>query len=159
MPIIGTLNPPMSRPLIVELPAPGSIEVEGMSVVADGDGSITRISAGQEPRRIEVVFLPGFPNLPDLPGGCSTSGRWSMRIAGAPITGGTFRVLREGGRAGIELDVTEHWKPSGLPLSMEIFTRVLRKFRTWPSTYRWRGAVELGAAPTMSGAWQRIGRR
>jgi hypothetical protein len=57
------------------------------------------------------------------------------------------------------LDVTEHWKPSGLPLSIEIFTRVVSMFRTWPSTYRWRGTVELGAAPAMSGAWERTGRR
>lgn len=158
-PVIGTLNPPMGRPLIVELAVPGSVEVDGMSVVADGEGSVTRISAGQEPRRVEVDFLPGFPNLLDLPGGNFASGRWSIRIAGIPITGGSYRVSREGGRVAVELDVTEHWKPSGLPLSMEIFTRVVRRFRTWPSTYRWRGAVELGETTTMSGVWQRIGRR
>lgn len=157
-PVIGTLNPPMSRPLIFELPVPGSVEVDGMTVVADGDGSVTRISAGQEPRRVEVEFLPGFPNLLGLPGGGSAAGRWSIRIAGTPITGGSYRASREGGRVAVELDVTEHWKPSGLPLSMDIFTRVVRMFRTWPSTYRWRGAVELGATPTMSGVWQRLGR-
>lgn len=154
-PVIGTLNPPMSRPLIVELPMSGSAEVDGMTVVADGEGSVTRISAGQEPRRVEVDFLPAFPNLLDLPGVSSASGRWSMRIAGAPITGGSYRASRDGDRVAIELDVTEPWKPSGLPLSMDVFTRVLRKFRTWPSTYRWRGAVELGAAPTLSGVWER----
>ncbi len=42
--IIGTLNPPMSRPVFIELPAPGSVEVEGMKVVVDGDGSVTKIS-------------------------------------------------------------------------------------------------------------------
>lgn len=154
-PVIAALNPPMSRPLMVELAVPGSAEVEGMSVVTDGDGSVTRISTGQEPYQVEVDFLPSFPNLLGLRKGDSASGRWSIRIAGAPITGGSYRVSREGGRVGIELDVTEAWKPSGLPLSMEIFTRVVRKFRTWPSTYRWRGEVELGAAPTMSGVWKR----
>ncbi len=44
---------------------------------------------------------------------------------------------------------------SGLPLCMEIFTRVVRMFRTWPATYRWRGVVELGEVPVMSGAWER----
>ncbi len=158
-PVIGTLNPPMSRPLIVGLPVPGSVEIDGMSIVADRDGNVTRISTGQESRRVEVDFLPGFPNLLCLPTNGSASGRWSIRIAGIPITGGSYRVLRERGRVAVELDVIEHWKPSGLPLSMEIFTRVVRKFRTWPSTYRWRGAVDLGAAPTMSGMWERIGRR
>lgn len=154
-PVIAALNPPMSRPLIVELAVPGSVEVDGMSIIADGDGSVSRIGAGQEPRQAEVEFLPGFPNLLGLANGGSASGRWSIQIAGAPITGGTYRVSREGSRVGIELDVTEPWKPSGLPLSMEIFTRVVRKFRTWPSTYRWRGTVELGAVPTMSGMWER----
>lgn len=158
-PVIGTLNPPMSRPLIFELPVPGSGEVDGMSVDADREGNVTRICTGQEPRNVEVDFLPGFPNLPGLPGGGSASGRWSIRIAGAPITGGSYHVLREAGRADVELDVIDRWKPSGLPLSMEIFTRVVRKFRTWPSTYRWRGAVELGAVPAMSGAWERTGRQ
>lgn len=158
MPIIGTLNPPMSRPVVVELPAPGSTEVEGMTVIVNEDGSVTRLIAGQEPRRVEVDFLPCFPNLLDLSVGGSASGRWSIRIAGVLITGGSYSALREDDRIAVELDVTEHWKPSGLPLSMELFTRVVRMFRTWPATYRWRGLVELGAVPTMSGAWERKGR-
>lgn len=66
-------------------------------------------------------------------------------------------MLREGDRFAIGLDVTEQWKPSGLPLSMELLTRVVSMFRTWPTTYRWRGVVELSAAPVMSGAWERKG--
>lgn len=156
-PIIGTLNPPMSRPVVVELPAPGSIEVEGMTVVVDGDGSVTRISTGQEPCRVEIDFFPGFPNLLDLDSGGSAAGRWSIRIAGVSITGGSYSASREGDRATVELDVIENWKPSGLPLSMDIFTRVVSMFRTWPATYRWRGVVELGAEPVMSGVWERKG--
>jgi len=154
-PVIGTLNPPSSRPLIVELPVPGSVDIDGMSVVADGNGSVTRLSSGQDPSRVEVDCVPGFPNLLDLQDEGSTSGRWSIQIAGVLITGGSYRASREDGRIAVELDVTERWKPSGLPLSVEIFTRVARMFRTWPSTYRWRGVVELGAAPTMSGVWER----
>lgn len=154
-PIIGTLNPPMSRPVVVELATPCSIEVEGMTVVVDGDGSVTRISTGQEPRRVEMEFLPGFPNLPDLSQGGSPVGRWSIRIASVSITGGTYSASREGDRVAVELDVTEHWKPIGLPLSMDIFTRVVSMFRTWPATYRWRGVVELGEAPATSGTWER----
>ncbi len=157
MPIIGTLNPLMIRPVLIELPAPGSADVEGMTVVVDGDGSVTRISAGEDPRLIEMDFSPGFPNMLDLPKGGSATGRWSIRIANIPITGGSYTVSHEDERVAVELDVTEHWKPSGLPLSMEIFTRVVRSFRTWPATYRWRGFVELGSTPTMSGAWERKG--
>lgn len=157
-PSIGTLNPPMTRPVLVELPAPGSVDVDGMTVVADGNRSVTRISAGQEPCRVEVDFLPGFPNLLDLPAGASAAGRWSIRIAGVSITGGSYSASREGDRVAVALDVTKRWKPSGLPTSMELFTRVVRTFRNWPTTYRWRGVIELGAAPTLSGTWERVGR-
>jgi hypothetical protein len=154
-PIIGTLNPPMSRPIVFELPAPGSIEVEGMTVVVDRDGSVTRISTGQEPCQVEIEFFPGFPNLLDLASGGSAAGRWSIHIAGVSITGGTYSASRESDRVAIELDVTEQWKPSGLPLSMVIFTQLVRSFRTWPTTYKWHGVVELGAESIMSGAWER----
>lgn len=155
-PVVGVLNPPMDRPLVVELPVSGSVEVDGMLIAAGANGSIARISAGQEPRQVEVDFLPGFPNLLDFGG--SSSGQWLIRIAGIPITGGTFDVSRQGGSVAVKMDVIEHWKPARLPLSVEILTRVLSMFRTWPSTYRWRGVVELGAAPTMSGRWERVRR-
>lgn len=154
-PVIGTLNPPMNKPLIVDMSIPGKKEIGGMMIVADERGSITRICAGQEPGRVELDFLPGFPNLADLPKGNSSAGRWSIRIMGVPITGGSYCASREGDRVAIELDVTQNWKPSGLPLCMELFTRVVRMFRTWPATYRWRGVVELGEVPVMSGAWER----
>ena len=32
----------------------------------------------------------------------------------------------------------------------------VRMFRTWPATYRWRGIVEIGAEPVMSGGWSAI---
>jgi hypothetical protein len=156
-PVIGTLNPPMSRPLIVGMSVPGIAEVDGMMIAADEKGSITRISSGLEPRHVELDFSPGFPNLPDLPQGDFSIGRWSIWIMGVPITGGSYHALREGDRVAVELDVTEHWKPSGLPLSMDLFTRVVSMFRAWPATYRWRGVVELGEAPVMSGVWERKG--
>lgn len=37
-PVIGTLNPPMSKPLIVGMSVPGSSEVDGMMIVADEKG-------------------------------------------------------------------------------------------------------------------------
>jgi hypothetical protein len=156
-PVIGTLNPPMSKPLKIEMPIPGSAEVDGMMIVADEKGSITRISAGLELRQVEMDFLPGLPNLPDLPHGGSSAGRWSIRIMGVPITGGSYHASSEGDSVTVEIDVTERWKPCGLPLSMEIFTCVVRMFRTWPATYRWRGVVELGVEPAISGVWERKG--
>ena len=155
-PVIGTLNRQTKQPVVIELPVPGEIDVDGMSVVVDGHGSVTRISAGKEFRRVEMDFEPGFPNLLEVTVGVSALGRWSFRLAGVPITGGSYGVSRSGDRAAVALDVTEPWKPSGLPLSMRILTRVVPKFRMWPTTYRWRGVVELGTGPTMSGTWERV---
>ena len=154
-PVIGTLNPPISKPLIIEMSAPGSAEVDGMMIIADEKGNVTRISAGIESCHVKLDFSPGFPNLLEIPNGGSAGGRWMIHIARVNITGGSYHASRKGDSVAVELDVTEQWKPSGLPLSMEMFTRVVRMFRTWPATYRWRGVVELGAAPTMSGAWER----
>ncbi len=157
-PTICTLNPPMNRPVIAELSVPGVTEVDGMSVVADAGAAITRIAATHGGQRVEVDFHPGFPNLLGLIDGGTAAGRWSIRILGLPITGGSYRAARDGPRVAVALDVTDHWRPSGLPLSMELFTRLIRKFRTWPSTYRWRGVVKLGGEPAMSGTWERVGR-
>jgi hypothetical protein len=158
-PVIGTLNAPTNQPVVVELPVPGSIEAGGMTIVADGDGSVTRLGTGPEAARIEVDFAPAFPNLLDLPCRGSAKGRWSIRIAGANITGGSYMASREQDRVAVALHVTECWRPSGLPLSMKIFTRMVPKFRTWPTTYQWRGEVELGPAPTMTGQWERVRRQ
>jgi hypothetical protein len=156
-PVIGTLNPPMNKPLIFEMSIPGSIEIDGMVIVADEKGRVTRISAGLNPRHVELNFSPAFPNLPEIQDRGSAAGRWTIHIAGVNITGGSYSTSRKGDRVAVELDVTEHWKPSGLPLAMELFTRIVPMFRTWPATYRWRGVVELGAEPVMSGVWERKG--
>jgi hypothetical protein len=81
-----------------------------------------------------------------------------IRLGGVEITGGAYRASRTGDAVAVSLDVTNRWKPSGLPLSMKILTGIVRKFRTWPTTYRWRGAVRDGEPPTMLCGWERVGR-
>lgn len=157
-PIVGTINPPMTTPVVVELAIPGSIEVAGMRLIVDEGGKISLITAEQKHSKVEVEFLPGFPNLFDLLPDATEKGRWTFRISEAIITGGTYRLSRKDSLVNFELDVTEKWKPAGLPLSLDIFTRVMRFFRTWPTTYRWRGTVDLGKL-IMSGAWERKSNR
>ncbi|HIH45004.1 MAG TPA: hypothetical protein HA257_08030 [Candidatus Methanoperedenaceae archaeon] len=140
---------------MIEMSAPGRAEVDGMMITMDDKGSISSISAGIEPCHVRLDFSPGFPNLLEIPDRGSAAGKWKIQIAGVNITGGSYSALRDGNRATVELDVTENWKPSGLPLSMEIFTRAVPVFRTWPATYRWRGVVGLGMEPVMSGTWER----
>lgn len=158
MPIIGFLNPPMNKPVMFEMSESGKTEVDGMNVTVDKNRNISWISTGEKPNEVKVDFLPSFPNLLELSNGRSNIGRWSIKIAETLITGGSYYLSREGNGVSIELDVTENWKPSDLPLSMKIFVLFVRMFRTWPTTYKWRGVVELGAEPKMSGAWERKGK-
>jgi hypothetical protein len=53
------------------------------------------------------------------------------------------------------LDVTERWRPGRLPWLMRLVTSVVPVFRSWPPTYRWRAAVQLGSRPTMTSKWER----
>jgi hypothetical protein len=151
----GLINPPMREPVQVEIPAPGSLETDGMTLATDELGRLIHLSAGMPPQQVILVFSPGLVSLSQLPDGGVVLGRWSVSVAGAAITGGRYRLARVENRVEVELDVTEHWKPSNLPLGMNILTRLMRMFRTWPASYRWRGTVELGDSPKLLGVWQR----
>ncbi len=155
-PIIGTLNPPAGTPALFEVPSPGDFEVEGMTVTVAGDGRVARIRAGERPRLVEMDFAPGFPNVNGIKAGEPVEGRWTIRLGGVEITGGAYGASRNGNSVSVFLRVTEAWKPAGLPLSMRVLTTVVRKFRAWPTTYRWRGIVAEGEAPRLSGGWERV---
>lgn len=45
---------------------------------------------------------------------------------------------------------------AGLPPLLAVVTRLASTFRRWPTTYRWRGRVDLAAA-TSTGRWERTG--
>ena len=157
--VIGTMNPKADMPVVFEISVPGNVEIDGMRVFVDEYGKTNQISAGQELRKVEVDFDPGFPNLLDLSEGTTEEGRWTFRISDIVITGGTYNLMRKGDSVAVEIDVTEPWKPSGLPLSFEIFTQLVRSFRNWPTTYKWRGIVRLNDTLTMDGTWIRKGKR
>lgn len=155
-PVIASLNPPMAVPLVFGR-VPGGVvaKVDGMTLAFDAGGAVERASAGAAPHDAALEFRPAFPNLLDLADGEATRGRWGLDIAGARITGGTYALSRAGEDIAAELDVTEPWRPSGLPPSFRAFTALVRSFRTWPATYAWSGTVRLGSSPTLSGAWRR----
>jgi len=159
VPVIGTINPPMDMPIVFEATGPGNVEIDGMRVSVDEHYRVKKIDVGQGRRTAQIDFLPGFPNLFDLPEGTTEEGRWTFRISDIVITGGTYNLMLNGDSVDVEIDVTENWKPSGLPLSFEIFTQLVRSFRSWPTTYKWRGIVRLNDTLTMDGTWIRKGKR
>ncbi len=146
------------------------------TVCRDGDGPVATAGSGacdveldDDGRRIvavvdrgeggaaELVFTPPVPDLATLPVGHLRTGTWQVAIDDVHITGGTYHALRRpGDRVEVGLDVTERWQPpAGLPPLMRVVTRVIPTFRRWPTTYRWRAAIELGDAPTRTAGWER----
>jgi hypothetical protein len=151
----GIINPPMHEPVHVAISALDSLEADGMMLKTDEQCRLIRLSAGTLPQQIVLDFSPGLVSLSELTDGTAAAGDWSVSIAGDAITGGRYRLARVGQRVEAELDGTEHWKPRSMPLGMNILTRLLRMFRTWPASYRWRGTIVLDDSPTLSGAWHR----
>jgi hypothetical protein len=156
--VIGKFNPPADRPVEVALDEAGEAVFEGMSVFADTSGNLTRLSAGSEQANVEVRFDPSFPNLVNFAEGSTANGYWYFKAAGARITGGTYHAGSSGGTITLGLDVLEKWKPEKLPFAVQILTTVVRMFRTWPPTYRWRGTVNTNDKPSLTGKWERIHR-
>lgn len=150
-------------------PEPGSIRLvngriasvvagEGRSAVA-GEGRSAVAGEGQN--RVRLEFRPAFPDVAALADGEAAEGLWRVYPQDVPpLTGGTWRAVRDGVVVNVELDVTERWRPGRLPaLLMELVTRVVPVFRRWPTTYRWRATVTLGEAPGMVSRWERTGER
>jgi hypothetical protein len=154
-PIIGTLNPPMNKPIIAELSFPGSKKVDNIHLVTDESGKVVLMHTNDSNSTIEITFDPGFPNLLNISDGETEKGKWTFFIEGANITGGTYKLLRKQNIIDIDLDVTQHWKPKELPLSFKLFTELVNSFCKWPSTYRWTGHVDIANDFLMTGAWER----
>ena len=154
-PVIGTLNPKMDEPLVFETNFPGSVEINGMKVLIDKEGKISQLSAGENLCKAEMEFLPGFPDILNMKDGAIESGRWIYRLSGSIITGGIYNLIRKGNSIEMEIDVTENWKPENLPLSFRIFTFLVKSFRKWPTTYKWKGTLVIDDKFSMNGSWER----
>lgn len=139
--------------------SPSTIDpsVPGVETARDGTAIAALFRhAGAHHARLELD--PSLPDLRRIPDGRKLEGTWHIGIdTEASVVGGTWTARRSGTRVDLALDVTRGWRPRGLPPLMRIVTRVLSVFRTWPTTYRWTAAVELGGEPTMTARWERTG--
>jgi len=123
--------------------------------IATSDRGVETITAHAGDHPVRVRFDPPFPDLAAAPH--PEGGAWQLAIDSQPIIGGTWTAARDGDDVHVGIDVTQGWRPRGLPLLMKVVTRVLPVFRTWPTTYRWRGTVHLDDTPEATGAWERTG--
>jgi hypothetical protein len=122
---------------------------------------MTRSEGGQQ---VAVEFTPAFPQLLALRDGASVDG--SFRVSTEPPAGvvtGTWHVKRRDRRAEIEVVPSGGWTPGHAQPMARLLFRVIGAFRSWPTTYRWTGTVELpapdedvGASMPLTSMWERI---
>lgn len=155
-PEVGTLNPPMNLPLVLDSVESGRVEAAGLSVQFRDEKVISIKPKGND-KNISVEFPDGMPNLIDLQEGTDYEGKWTYKTDNHIITGGTYNFLRIGEKIDVQINVTRKWIPQNLPISLNLFTFFVKIFRTWPATYFWKGRVDLSDGMTMSGEWYRSG--
>ncbi len=137
-------------------PLPASTP-DGQRAHLDRVGGLAELTTEHAGHRARLRFAPALPDLAGLAEGASAGGRWLLEVDGARLTGGSWSADRAGDRVAVGLDADERWQPSRLPLLMRLVTTVVPVFRRWPTTYRWRAEVDLGAEPSMSSRWERTG--
>jgi hypothetical protein len=154
-PVIGEINADSGKAPVFECSIPGKAKSGEMEAQIGASGGIESLSAGSGDEQVRIQFLPACPNLADLPQQGSASGHWTYFSGADEITGGNYKVSRDGQVADAALDVNRNWKPRNLPLSFKLFTRLVSSFRTWPTTYRWKATISLDDGSIVNGGWER----
>jgi hypothetical protein len=129
----------------------------GPAGVAPGPDGVAVVEAGGCVARVELT--PPWPDVVALAPGDAREGAWRLLVDDGVVTGGRWFVRRADGRAELGVDVTERWRPRGLTGLTRLVTTILPVFRTWPTTYRWRGEAVLDGAPRVEGRWERLASR
>jgi hypothetical protein len=155
-PIVGTLNPPMQTPLVFDCENTGAVEFEGMLFHLH-EGKVSQITRIHNDKTVSIGFLDGLPNLFELEENTAYSDNWVYIINDQIITGGKYIFFRKGNKVDIQLKVTRKWIPKNIPFSFQMFTLVVKSFRKWPTTYFWKGQVDISdKTRTLAGEWLRV---
>jgi hypothetical protein len=152
-PTVVICNQAYDGPLGIGDPrAPGEVELDRRS------NGIAALRARNGGHRARLELVPALPDLARLRPRMSVEGTWQLGIDGtAGVVGGCWTVERCRDRIDLVLDVTQGWRPAGLPPLMAAVTRLAPVFRRWPTTYRWSGTVTLGDPPQLTSRWERKG--
>jgi hypothetical protein len=153
-PVVGTINPAMKSPLMFQPKKSGFVEVEGMSLQLQ-NGKVNSMSRNYKGKNISIEFSKGMANPYELQDGIKYTGRWIYKIDNQIITGGNSVLLKTGNKVDVRINVTQKWIPQNLPLSFQLFTLFVNSFRNWPTTYYWKGKVDLLNETVLDGQWFR----
>jgi hypothetical protein len=173
-PFIVTWNPDADAAVRVltpdseQLPGTFIAHAGGVRYDVQANGAfreIRRMSRREGDRSVAIEFAPAFPQLLALADGVDVHGEF--RITAQPSVGtvrGRWRVERQGRELHLAVVPDGGWTPGPAPRMARLLFRVVAVFRTWPTTYVWRGTIQLpppggpfdGPLPFRSG-WERIG--
>lgn len=144
---------------VVEARGAGSYDIDGTTmdlVEHEHVLGIAAIRATNGERRLAVVHVPPVPDLASLPDGYAYSGTVSVTVDDVDQFGGSYTIRRRGSEVVLEMDVDRPWQPHDPRRTVRMLFGALRFFRTWPTTYRWRAAIDLARSPaTMRSGWSR----
>ncbi|MBU1094979.1 MAG: hypothetical protein KKB34_00745 [Bacteroidetes bacterium] len=150
-PVIGTINPPETNCRQTDL---NQKKFPAMQVVLKDEDRAAKLFIEYNNNFIEMKFDNGLPNLSKIKENAVESGNWTYLISGEELSGGTYKIFRKENLIATELDVIKKWEPKDLPLALRIFTGIISSFKTWPTTYFWRGQFDLNNY-SFSGEWKR----
>lgn len=139
---------------------------DGSTYVLRADGpvlEIERMTRHQGEQSVAVTFTPPFPHLLALTDDAVAAG--GFEVTTDPPAGsitGTWRVTRRGRSIEIEVVPSGGWTPGEAQPMARLLFRLIRMFRSWPTTYRWEGTVEVPAdqvdhPPALRAEWERTG--
>ncbi len=153
--VIGEINSLPSNPVIIENVEPGINKVGDLNLAIDADSNVKECWVDQGNDPIGLKFEPGFPNLLAVPQDKKIKGLWHYTVSSKVLFGGTYTLQRDKDKVTVELDVTQPWKPGKLPFTFRLLTIFIRSFRTWPTTYKWTGTVDLKNNMFVNESWVR----
>lgn len=125
---------------------------------------IRRMARREGKHEVSVEFTPAFPHLLALRAEADVSG--AFRISTDPTAGtvtGSWRVTRQDRTLLIEARPDGGWTPAEAPRMARLLFRAVSTFRSWPTTYVWRGTLSLPSEDeaatgslSLSSVWERI---
>lgn len=142
-------------------------DVDGVRYDLEANGAfreIRRMSRRQGEHEVIVEFNPAFPQILALNDDVEVNGEF--RITAQPGVGtvkGRWRVVRQDGELQLLVVPNGGWTPGPAPSMARLLFRVVPTFRAWPTTYQWRGVIQLPSSDTVAGeplvlwsGWERI---
>ena len=151
------------RPLSVtaEEPHPGRFRATDGPVtytflLHEGHPALEAMTVANERHSLRIVFNPPFPDVMALPSRATAAGTFAIEAGACGTVTGEYRI--EPATEGFELVLhpSGGWRPGPVQWGAKLIFRIVPLFLRWPTTYYWRGRINLtGTHPRLHSFWER----